>query len=401
MNSLENIKKLSSEEVIDKLEEHKIQEFGLYAGLLTDHIKKTLQESIEENKDCSVVCALNNADTSGVLLDVLKKNTMSVMEGISIVAYALGVNKKILYIPEFASDTEAVIRDIASDYGVEVRVGLVNVRANQGCLFIHIVTAEKIANLFEGKKDSMVYVSVNGSELKKVACDDTIGNIVGENNLKDAKGILIGYEFYGMDVAEKTIAEFPATNGEIRVFTSRDCVVSETEKYLTASRQQSCGKCVFCREGLLQLQYMQKEITEGRGKAEFVDLIKEIGEAMTYSTPCTMGQTSSKIALSSLAQFEKEYNAHIKKKECPSGVCFSTEIIYIDPKLCQGCGECMDVCPKDCIEGKAKFIHMIDEFDCDRCGKCMEVCEKNAIMKTTGKLPKLPNRLTKVGRFKR
>ena len=61
----------------------------------------------------------------------------------------------------------------------------------------------------------------------------------------------------------------------------------------------------------------------------------------------------------------------------------------------------MYICPKDCIEGKAKYIHMIDDFDCTKCGKCMEVCDEDAIVQTTGKLPKLPNRLTKVGKFKK
>ena len=61
----------------------------------------------------------------------------------------------------------------------------------------------------------------------------------------------------------------------------------------------------------------------------------------------------------------------------------------------------MDACPKDCIEGKAKYIHMIDDFDCDKCGKCIEACEERPIIKTSGKVQKLPNLLTKVGRFKR
>ena len=146
---------------------------------------------------------------------------------------------------------------------------------------------------------------------------------------------------------------------------------------------------------------MQKEITEGRGKAEFIDLTKEIGEAMCYSTPCSMGQVSAKAALSATELFAKEYEEHIKKKNCPAGACSSFVNIYIDPSLCNGCGECMDVCPKDCIEGKAKYIHMIDDFDCTKCGKCMEVCDEDAIVQTTGKLPKLPNRLTKVGKFKK
>ena len=241
------------------------------------------------------------------------------------------------------------------------------------------------------------YVSINGTALKKVACNTKIAELT---DLNSAKALQIGYEYYTAEEAEElTVAS--AENGVIRVLSEKDCIVTETEKRLTASRKQSCGKCVFCREGLLQLQYMQKEVKDGKGKAEFIDMTKEIGEAMTYSTPCSMGQNSSRIALTAVEKFAGEYEAHIKKKNCPAGVCFSTETIYIDPKLCDGCGECMDVCPKDCIEGKSGYIHMIDEFDCDGCGKCMGVCEVEAIIKTSGKVPKLPNRLTKVGRFKK
>jgi fumarate reductase flavoprotein subunit/NADH-quinone oxidoreductase subunit F len=183
--------------------------------------------------------------------------------------------------------------------------------------------------------------------------------------------------------------------------TEKDCIVAETEKKLLETRRQSCGKCVFCREGLIQLAYMQKEITEGRGKMEYLDLTKEIGEAMCDSTPCSMGQTCAKIALTAIDRFADEYEAHIKKKNCPAGVCSAFVAMYIDPQSCNGCGDCVDVCPLDCIEGKSGYIHMIDEFDCSKCGKCMEVCEEGAIHKTTGKVPKLPNRLTKVGKFRK
>lgn len=401
MSALENAKKLSKEEVLEKIAALNLQEYGLCAGNLNEHLQCAFQESKEEGTECGVAAALNNADTTGVLLEVLKENPERVMEGIAIAAYALGVEKKVLYIPEYAKELADTVKAAAEKYEVEVIVDLVNVRANKGCALIHIVTAAFLANAFNDSYEEGVYVSVNGAPVKKVACDAKIADIIGVDVLEGAKGLLIGYQYYDVDAAEKTVSEIPVENGMIRVLTEKDCIVSETEKVLTVSRKQSCGKCVFCREGLLQLQYMQKEMTEGRGKAEFIELTKEIGEAMTYSTPCTMGQVSSKIALSAVELFGSEYTAHIKKKNCPAGVCFSTETIYIDPKLCQGCGDCMDVCPKDCIEGKAKYIHMIDDFDCDKCGKCIEACEEGAIVKTSGKVPKLPNRLTKVGRFKR
>ena len=158
---------------------------------------------------------------------------------------------------------------------------------------------------------------------------------------------------------------------------------------------------MFCRECLIQLEYMQREIMEGKGKNEFLELTDEIGAAMCFSTSCSVGQTSAKIVLSATEQFEEEYEAHIRKKICPAGACTAFVNIYIDPSVCNGCGECMDICPKDCIEGKNGYIHMIDTFDCTKCGKCISACEEEAIIKTTGKVPKLPNRLTKVGRFRK
>ena len=75
--------------------------------------------------------------------------------------------------------------------------------------------------------------------------------------------------------------------------------------------------------------------------------------------------------------------------------------IYIDPMKCTGCEECVEVCPVDCIEGDDGYIHMIDDMDCIKCGKCIEVCPDNAIVRATGRLPKLPDKLTKVGKFRR
>ena len=130
-------------------------------------------------------------------------------------------------------------------------------------------------------------------------------------------------------------------------------------------------------------------------------MMTEIGEAMTFSTPCTMGQTASDFAMGSLNYFANEYEDHIKKKKCANNVCSAFMSIYIDPDLCEGCEECADVCPADAIEGKSGYIHMIDEFECTKCGKCISACENDAIIQTNGRLPKLPTRLTKCGKFKK
>ena len=98
--------------------------------------------------------------------------------------------------------------------------------------------------------------------------------------------------------------------------------------------------------------------------------------------------------------FMDEYDDHVKRKKCKNGVCSAFMSIYIDPSLCTGCEDCVDVCPAECIEGKAGFIHMIDSFDCTKCGKCIAECEEEAIIQTTGRVPKLPSRLIKCGKFR-
>lgn len=398
MDALENAEKRSKDKVLEQIKALGIEEYGLCKESLASLLEGAAAEAQEEGKEPAVVAALNNADTDGVLLELLTANPEKIMEGISIAADALGTKEKILYIPEYAAEL-AVNPDVctaAETHHVDLMVGLVNKREWKGCAIIHIVTAANLADAVYGKSTDDIYVSANGSSLRRVPRNTKIADLIGTGNVK---AILAGYQYCPPETADLTLAEIEIANGVLRAITEKDCIVSETEQRLAASRRQSCGRCVFCREGLLQLQYMHKEIKDGKGRLEFLDLTKEIGEAMPFSTPCTMGQVSSAIALSAVALFKSEYEAHIRKKTCPASVCFSSEAVYINPKLCDGCGDCMDVCPKDCIEGKAKYIHMIDDLECDKCGRCMEVCPQEAIVKTSGKLPKLPDRLTKVGRF--
>lgn len=393
MSALLETKTMDKMEVLEKIAALDIQEAGLCGGKLADRLK----ECVESGADTGIVAALNNADTDYVLLEVLKNDPEKVLEGISIAALAMGTDDKTLYVPETETELAESLKETAAKYGVEVKAEFLNVRANEKKLLMHIVTAADLADGFNGAYAPGVYVSVNGSPVTRVAYGTKIAELV---NLDDAKALILGYEMYKPEATSLAVEEANIANGVVKVLTSHDCVVSETEKRVMASRKQSCGKCVFCREGLIQLQYMQKEITEGRGKADFVDLTKEIGEAMCFSTPCTMGQTSAKMALTSMENFAGEYEAHIKKKRCPAAACTKLVNIYINPKRCVGCGACENVCPADCIEGQPGYIHMLDDYDCTKCGACVKACPNNAIILTTGRVPKVPFRMTKVGRFR-
>lgn len=393
MSAVLETKTMDKTEILEKIAALDIREAGLCGEKLADRLK----ECAETGADTGVAAALNNADTDYVLLEVLKNDPEKVLEGISIAAQALGTGDKTLYLPESETELAKSLEELAAKYGVEVKAEFLDIRANEKKLLMHIVTAADLADGFRGSYTPGVYVSVNGGPVTRVACGTKINQLA---DLSDAKALILGYQMYKPEAAELTVEEANIANGVVKVLTTHDCVVAETEKRVMASRKQSCGKCVFCREGLIQLQYMQKEITEGRGKAEYVELTKEIGEAMCFSTPCTMGQTSAKIALTAMEGFAGEYEAHIKKKRCPSAVCTKLVNIYINPKRCTGCGSCVDTCPHGCIEGQPGYIHMLDDFDCTKCGACVEACPNGAIILTTGRVPKVPFRMTKVGRFR-
>ena len=391
--TFENAKAIGYADLLEKIKAVKLTEYGLCPEALADKI----YAACAKEGDVYVHAGLNNADVDGALLDLLKEDPDAVFSGIAVAGMLVGAAAKFLYLPEGAKELTEAVRPKAEEYKLVIVNDIINVRESEGDLLLHLATAKDLADLVDGSYAPGHYVALPGEAPKKVAPDTKITELLPPEG---AKAYYLGYRYYTPEEAEGLTAK-DATNAVIRTLGEKDCIVAETAKLLLKDRAASCGRCVFCREGLIQLEYMQKEITQARGKTNYADLTKEIGEAMGYNTLCTVGQVSAEIALSAFSKFGAEFDSHIKKNVCPAGVCNSFEHIYIDPSACTGCCDCMDVCPKDCIEGKAKFIHMIDEFECDKCGKCIEACEEEAIKKTSGKLPKLPSRLTKVGKFKK
>ena len=391
--TFENAKAIGYADLLEKIKAANLTEYGLCPAPLADNI----YAACAKEGDAYVHAGLNNADVDGALLGLLKADPDAVFSGIAVAGLLTGAAAKFMYLPAAETELAAELKAKAEEYKIIIVNDIINVRESEGDLIIHFATAKDLADLVDGKYEPGHYVVLEGEAPKKVAPDTKVSELV---SLDGAKAVYLGYQYYTPEEAAALTAS-AATNGVIRVLTDKDCIVAETAKILLKDRAASCGRCVFCREGLIQLEFMQKEITQARGKANYADLTREIGEAMCYNTLCTVGEESAMIALTAFAKFGDEFEAHIKKNKCPAGVCKSFEHIYIDPSACTGCGDCLDVCPADCIEGKAKFIHMIDEFECTKCGKCIEACEEDAVVLTSGKLPKLPSRLTKVGKFKK
>ena len=393
MTIFETAKAMGYAAATDKINAVSLMEYGLYPEPLMEKVYR----ANAKKGDVRVYAGLNNADLDGALLALLKENLEKVIAGIQIAGMLTGAKVKYLYLPEEEKELADQIRSAVQSQDIILVSDIINVREAEGDLLLHIATAADLADVIEGTYEPCVYIAASDGSLKKVPADTKVPQLV---SLDGAKAVYLGYQYYTPQEAQELTAK-DAVNGVVRVLTEKDCIVAETAKQLLKDRKASCGKCVFCREGLIQLEYMQKETAAAKGKTGYLELTKEIGEAMNGSTLCSIGQESAKIALSAVGKFADEYEAHMKKNKCPAGVCGAFVHIYIDPKTCTGCGECMDVCPAECIEGKAKYIHMIDEFECTKCGKCIEACAEDAVIQTSGKLPKLPNRLTKAGKFKK
>jgi len=168
------------------------------------------------------------------------------------------------------------------------------------------------------------------------------------------------------------------------VMDDRSCMVEVARYYANFLAEESCGKCTPCREGLRQMLTLLTDICEGRGKEGDIELLNELGETLEGSALCALGKSAPNPVLTTIKYFRSEYEAHIRERYCPAGVCSGLISFEIDGSLCSGCTLCKRACPVDAIEGEVKTAHVIDKKICISCGACRESCSFDAI-KTTAK----------------
>jgi len=168
-------------------------------------------------------------------------------------------------------------------------------------------------------------------------------------------------------------------SGGLVVMDEDTCMVEVAKFFMTFTQNESCGKCVPCREGTKRMLEILERIVAGKGVIEDIDMLLELADTITQTALCGLGKTAASPVVSTIKNFRDEYENHIINKKCASKTCRKLKTIYIDKELCKGCSKCSRICPVSAISGKIKSTYTIDQDKCIKCGACLESCVFKAI----------------------
>lgn len=224
-----------------------------------------------------------------------------------------------------------------------------------------------------------------GTELRKIIFD--VGG--GVRDGKEFKAVQIGGPSGGCLTKEhldlpldfdslKKVGAMIGSGGLV-VMDEDTCMVEVARFFMNFTQNESCGKCVPCREGTRRMLEILERIVQGKGKVEDLDLLEELAATITATALCGLGKTAANPVVSTLKYFREEYMAHIIDKKCPTKTCQALKTIYIEKELCKGCTKCAKICPVDAISGKVKEPFVINQDKCIKCGACIESCNFGAI----------------------
>ncbi len=215
----------------------------------------------------------------------------------------------------------------------------------------------------------------NGKKFKAVQTGGPSGGVIPEQYLNSP-----------VDFDELVRLGSMMGSGGMIVMDEDTCMVDVARYFVNFLCDESCGKCLPCREGLKQARKILNGIVAGKGEEEDIRKLGDIAEVTKVSSLCALGTTSANPLLTTLRHFKDEYGAHINEKRCPALVCKELISFYISPEKCQACMICFRNCPVDAIIGEKMKIHIIDQSKCIKCGSCYDLCPPrfNAVQKISG-----------------
>lgn len=250
-------------------------------------------------------------------------------------------------------------------------------------------------NKSRGTKIFSLVGKVNNTGLVEVPMGMTLREIIygiggGIPDGKDFKAVQTGGPSGGcipeelidlpVDYEALTDAGSMMGSGGMIIMDETTCMVEIARYFISFLKEESCGKCVPCREGLRQMNEILERITMGNGVEGDLECLEELSELLKDASLCGLGQTAPNPVLTTIRYFRDEYEAHIRDKKCPAGVCKALIRYLIDEERCNGCGRCLKRCPQNAISGEKGEVYVIDQDLCIKCGICRDVCTFDAVV---------------------
>ncbi|BDF04509.1 NADH-quinone oxidoreductase subunit NuoF [[Clostridium] hylemonae] len=168
-------------------------------------------------------------------------------------------------------------------------------------------------------------------------------------------------------------------SGGLVVMDDHTCMVEVARFFMNFTQNESCGKCVPCREGTKRMLEILERIVQGNGREEDLDTLDELARTITETALCGLGKSAALPVMSTLKLFREEYMEHVVEKKCVSHTCTALRRFVISPERCRGCSKCARNCPAGAISGKIKEPYVIDDTRCIKCGACESACAFGAI----------------------
>jgi len=224
-----------------------------------------------------------------------------------------------------------------------------------------------------------------GMSLRSVIYDIGNGSVTGKKikavQTGGPSGGCLPEKMFDLPVDFEALSEAGSMmgSGGMVVMDESTCMVDIAKYFLNFLIDESCGKCVPCRVGLSRMLEIIEDITNGKGTEKKLQLLEDTAETVSIASLCALGKTAPNPVLSTIKYFRDEYEAHIKDKKCPAGVCKELINYSIDTEKCSSCGLCLKTCPHDAISEENK-VFTIDENNCLKCGICKDVCKFEAVV---------------------